>query len=485
MKPVMTRGLMATALASIFCAGSVSLHAQTPGTLDQDFGVGGRLTVDFNNGSDEAYAVKPLKDGRFLVAGDVHGPNATGPGATGNLSVSRFLPDGRVDPTFADDGTFELDLDGGFDDARAIATLPDRSILLAGSLSQNAYSDFGIVKLTPDGELDTAFGRSNGVNRNGWNRLDIGGSAIHDDPVAIARQRDGKIIVAGKSSDAARYARVAVARFTADGQPDLTFGGNNTGYVIVPGLVDERSDYVRAIALDARDNLAANDSITLVGYTTTYSEAFVIRLTANGALDTTFGANAAGGGRTGRVTLTSTRPGGVYQGVSMLASARLVAGNKIALLGMGGDRGLTFLRLNNDGSLDTTFGTNGRTLIKYSDSSREDIPFSLAVQGNGRLVGAGFALNVATGAPRDDFFVARLNANGSPDNSFGDGQARAVVQVATDRDQAQAVSIEPSGRILVAGFARRPETSQHDFALIRLHGDPDRVRFHDFELPHD
>jgi uncharacterized delta-60 repeat protein len=485
MKHFIIRSLTTGAFVTAFLTAPGAAHAQTPGQLDQDFGVGGRLTVDFNGGSDVIYALAPLKDGRFLAAGDVHGRNAQGPGSTGNFSVSRFLPDGRLDPGFATDGTFEMDLDGGFDEAHAIALLPDRSIILAGRLSQGAYADFGVVKLTPDGALDTTFGRVDAAARLGWNRMEIGGAGIHDDPVGVAIQRNGKIIVVGKTSDEARYARVAVARFTADGQPDLSFGGNGTGFVILPGLEAQRSDYPTAIALDSRNKLAANDAITLVGYTTTYSEAFVIRLTADGAMDTTFGATAAGGGRTGRLTLKSTASGGVYQGASMLASARLVAGNKIVLLGLGGDRGFTFIRLNNDGSLDTTFGTNGRTLVKFSGGATEDIPHSLAVQANGRLVAAGFALSTATGAPRDDFFVARLNADGSPDNSFGDGQARAVVQVAVDRDRAQAIQVEPSGNLLVGGFALRPNTSQTDYALIRLHGDPDRIGYYDFELPRD
>lgn len=485
MKHMMSRALITGSLATLLILGSVDAYAQTPGTLDQTFGIGGRLTVDFNDGRDVNYAVMPLKDGRFLAAGDVHGRNAQGPGSTGNLSVSRFLADGRLDPTFATNGTFELDLDGGFDEAHAIMTLPDRSIVAAGRLSQGAYADFGVVKLTPDGALDTTFGRVEAGGRVGWNRMEIGGSGVHDDPAGMAIQRNGKIIVVGKTLDAERYPRVAVARSTADGQPDLSFGGNGTGFIILPGLEAQRSDYPTAIALDWRNKLAADDSITLVGYTTSYSEAFVIRLTADGALDTTFGANAPGGDRTGRVTFKSSASGGVYQGVSMLASARLVAGNKIALLGTGGDRGMTYMRLNNDGSLDTTFGTNGRTLVKYSGGATEDIPFSLTVQANGRLVGAGFALSTATGAPRDDFFVSRLNADGSPDMSFGDGQARAVVQVAVERDQAQTVQVEPSGKLLVGGFALRPATSQTDYALIRLHGDPDRIVFHDFELPHD
>lgn len=485
MKHIMIRGLAAVCLTTLIDPGCV--NAQTPGTLDPSFGIGGRMTIDFNNGHEYIHAITALKDGHFLAAGYVNGPNVVGPGGSPNFGVARFLPDGRLDPAFGIDGAVELDINGGVDAAYAMTTLPDRSILLAGALSPGAYSDFGIAKLRPDGSPDTNFGRDGDGARLGWNLLDTAGPNLHDEAVAVAVQSTGKIVVAGVTRVPVGnfyYPRVAVARFTADGQVDTTFGGNGTGFVVLDAFQSpDGSDYATAIALNSRGRLAANDSITVVGQTFARNNAFVARLTANGLIDTSFGAVAQGGGRTGRVTFSHSQNGGVHQGVSQIASARLLAGGRIAMLGTGGDRGLTFMRLNADGTLDTTFGDNGRTTVKFSGVATYDEPAALAVQGNGRLVGAGYATNASGGSPQKDFFVVRLNADGTPDPSFGDGQARAVVTVAPGSDEAYALAVEPSGNLLVGGYANRVDAAHTDFALLRLFGDKDRIFFHDFELP--
>lgn len=461
-------------------AGTADATGLPPGSLDPDFGIGGRMTHDFHSRDDQARAVMPLKDGRFLVAGEVTGPNVTGPGFTGNFAVSRFLPDGRIDPTFGDGGTMELDTDGHFDSADALALLPDGSIIAAGALAHGAYSDFAIAKLTPQGELDPSFGMSAGGSRTGWNILDTGGPNVHDGAIAVAVQRDGRIVTVGTTRVQVgnfHYQRVAVARFMPDGTVDTSFGGNGTGFtVLAPFVAPDGGDFATGLALDYRNKLPANDSITVVGYTFARNSAFVGRLTANGLPDNSFGTG-------GRVTFSAASSGGVHTGASSFVDARLVAGGKIALLGTGGDRGFTFMRLNANGSLDTSFGTNGRTLVKYSDGSRHDEPFSLAVQGNGRLVASGYALSVATGFPRDDIFVARINANGSVDHTFGDGQGRAIVQVVPERDHGLSVQVEPSGQLLVGGFAVSGGATAEDYALLRLIGDPDRIFWYDHEIP--
>lgn len=483
MKRLMIRGAAASALAAFVGLTSVGAQAQAPGSADADFGIGGRRTHDFHERDDRIHAIKPLKNGRFLAAGYVVGPNIEGSGTSANFTVARFLPDGRIDAGFGTDGRMELDIGGGVDHAAAITTLPDRSIIAVGNLSPAFHSDLAIVKITPNGAIDTSFGLPNGQGgRLGWNLLDLGGANIHDDGVAVAVQSTGKIVVAGitqRQFGNFMYRRVAVARFNADGSIDTGFGGGNTGYVVLePFYAGDGGDYATGFALDRRDRLPADDRITVVGYTFARNTAFIARLTANGAVDTSFGSAGSG-----RVTFSSSVSGGVYSGLSRISAARLLPDGKIALAGTAGDRGITFMRLNANGALDTSFGSNGRTTIKYSDPSREDEPFALAVQGNGRLVAAGYAINAATGAPQKDFFLARVNANGSPDFGFGDGQARAVVQVVAGIDEAYALAVEPSGKLLAGGLALPTGTAQQDFALLRLHGDPDRIFFHDFELP--
>ena len=464
--------LMVTALAT--CATGMA-HAAHPGDPDGSFGTGGSgyLTNDFFGTDEEVFALAPMRDGRFVAAGKVVATNITGIGSSENMAIARYLPNGTLDPGFGSGGLVHIDIDSASDEARALRVLPDNGILAAGSLSTASHADFGVVKLRADGSFDTTFGETDiGSTRKGYVRLDIAGANFHDNGYAMAVQKDGRIVVAGTTPvfhDGFNYSQVALARFTADGVVDTTFGGGD-GVVILDPFYGAASDVLTTIALDQAGNPGADGRIVVGGYTYGRNCAFLARVDANGSVDTTF----AG---TGRVVLEDANTGGVRTGMSLLYSARISADGKLVALGQGGDRGMTVMRFGANGALDTTFGDNGRSTIKISGSATYDTAAALALQGNGKLVAAGYTTSSATGSPHQDFFVGRWLANGAIDTGFGDGGSRAV-QVSTRDDSAYAVAIEPSGNILAGGFALQPAATQPDFALLRLIGDPDRI-FHD------
>jgi uncharacterized delta-60 repeat protein len=481
-----------TALVAAIALFGAAANAQVgpPGELDPTFGSVGVQRTDFFNSTDAVRALAPLPDGRLLAAGVSVGPNVTGPGSTENYSIARYLPNGQLDPTFGTNGKFHFDILAGVDSVYSMKVLPDRGILLAGELSPGAHSDFGLAKLTPNGALDRTFGMPNGAERTGYVRLDIVGPSVHDEGRMVAVQHDGKIIVAGNSLKPAgnfNYRRVTVARFTADGQLDTTFGGSNTGYIVLPGMYaadPQNSDYVSAIALTQSGQLSGDNSITISGYTFARNNAFLIRLTRDGVLDTTFG-TPSGAARSGTLVVTESLSGGVRRGLPEIRAARIDDAGRTVVVGSAGDRGYTFLRFNPNGSEDTTFGTNGRTMVKISGSSTEDLPFALALQGNGKIVAAGFAPNVVPGQSSDsDFFVVRLQANGQPDPTFaGDAQGRKMVVVPASKDEAAAIAVEPSGNIVVGGLAVRSGVTTSDYLITRLYGDPDRLFADDFDPP--
>ncbi|WP_395680835.1 hypothetical protein [Dokdonella sp.] len=469
---------MALATASLLASATSPAFAAHPGDVDGSFGQGGFLTNDFFGTDEQVFAVAPMRDGRVVAAGKVTATNITGSGGSENMAIARYLPNGTLDPGFGSGGLVHIDIDSASDEVRALRVLSDNSILAAGSLSTSSHADFGILKLRADGSRDTSFGEPDiGNTRKGFVRLDIAGANFHDNAYAMALQRDGRIVLAGVTPvfhDGFNYGQVAVARFTADGVLDATFGGGD-GIVVLDPFVGAAADVLTTIALDQAGNLGADDRIVIGGHTFGNNCAFLARLTANGAVDTTFGTN-------GRVIIAAANTGGVQTGMSFLASARLAADGKILALGEGGDRGMTLMRFSANGSLDTTFGTNGRSLIKFSGVSDEDIPAALALQGNGKIVAAGHATSRATGAAHKDFFVGRWLPNGAVDTAFGD-QGSKVVQVAAGEDEAFALAVEVSGNLLAGGYSTRPNVAPRDYALLRLLGDPDRIFANGFDGP--
>ena len=171
--------------------------AVSQGSADPAFS-GGHVVNDFHNGADDLYALAPLFDGRFLAAGSINGPNAEGQGGSLNATVVRYLPNGAIDTSFGSAGRFEFDLGGMTDEIRALKVLPDGKILAVGALTPkgDAYAQLAVLRLTRDGHLDTSFGLADGPGlRKGYTLLDLNGAGRRDYGVAVALQSTGKIVV--------------------------------------------------------------------------------------------------------------------------------------------------------------------------------------------------------------------------------------------------------------------------------------------------
>ncbi len=210
------------------------------GTLDNSFSPGeldGDGVLRFNiSGTDSANAVAIQPDGKIILAG----------GSSNDFAVARLKPDGTLDSSFSPGG---LDGDGvlrfnisGNDSVNAIAIQPDGKIILAGVSSD----DFAVARLKPDGTLDSSFSPG-GLDGDGVLRFNISGN---DSVNAIAIQPDGKIILAGVSSD-----DFAVARLKPDGALDSSFspGGLDGDGVLRFNI--SGTDSANAVAIVAQGNI--------------------------------------------------------------------------------------------------------------------------------------------------------------------------------------------------------------------------------------
>lgn len=156
-----------------------------------------------------------------------------------------------------------------------------------------------------------------------------------------------------------------------------------------------------------------------------------------------------------------------FDGRSDIAQAVAIQSDgKIIVVGQSGDADLVFhsavVRYNPNGSLDTTFGSGGRTLLPFDSAG--DVLSSIVIQPDGKLVVAG-ALNQNNA--NNAFLVARLNPDGSVDTSFANG-GKLVATFGDAAAQANGVALQPDGKIVAAGASGAVYGELHDIVLIRL-----------------
>lgn len=171
-----------------------------------------------------------------------------------------------------------------------------------------------------------------------------------------------------------------------------------------------------------------------------------------GSLDTTFG--------TAGVNVTD------FDGKDDYATATAVQNDGRVLLAgyapgaTGEGQVFALTRLTHDGATDPTFA-GGK--VKVNFGAGNDQAYALAVQNDGRIIAAGFAEVNGT----RDFAAVRLNADGTLDSSFGSG-GKVTVPVGTGLDAAYAVAVQPDGKIVLGGQSNTGGPSGVDFALVRL-----------------
>ena len=259
----------------------------------------------------------------------------------------------------------------------------------------------------------------------------------------------GKMLVAG-SATFGGDSDFALVRYNADGSLDTSFGAGGLIHTDFGSTNDEA--YAMAIQSDGK--------IVVVGHTRTDSGFFdfaVARYNADGSLDTTFGA-----GHNGKMVLDF---GGDFDQATAVA---VQSDGKIVVSGtatINFNAEFALLRLTSSGLLDASFGAahNGTVLTDWNGRFAESS--TLAIQPNGKILVGGYALDFGTGM--SDGAVARYNADGSLDASFGVG-GMALVDFGRESDNVKAMTLLADGRIMLAGYGSDFGGDSSDFAVARL-----------------
>jgi uncharacterized delta-60 repeat protein len=351
---------------------------------------------------------------------------------------------GSLDTTLNSSGKVTTDFLGGYDNASAMAVQSDGKIVVAGGVGQNAgRAAFGIARYNTNGSLDTTF--------DGDGKVIFRYSIIDDDiATAVAIQTDGKIVVAGTNFFTGSNDFIVV-RFNVDGSIDTSFGFNNSGTMLIGETGKSWSCNAMAIQSDGKILLGGSSEDSSANR----AKFAIVRLNSDGTLDNTFNNS---GKATFDISSSCSTFGCLNNGAYALKIQR---DNKILLAGRAWNTNrLAFgiARLNADGTLDTTFGSNGKVVTSISTGTGHDFAFAMDLQKDDKIVMAGSAAGNGM-----DFALVRFNTDGSLDNTFGTGGV-VITSINSGDDSASSLIIGPDGTIVAAGYCT--VGGNRDFALV-------------------
>jgi uncharacterized delta-60 repeat protein len=412
------------------------------GSFDTTFGSGGKTIVGFNPLSSRAIAAGLRNDGQIISIGN----------AGIDLAISQISPTGTIQVQRRDN------FGRGNDTAQDVAVQPDGKIVAVGYSQYGNSNGFSLARYLPNGALDNSFG--------------IGGKATtqfndRTEAFGIALQPDGKMVVVGRIGGYPLY-RLLLVRYNADGSLDKSFGtGGSTilsssagtagsdvaiqpdGKIAVAGMINQSFQTVmfqlmvaRFNADGSRDSGFANNGIYVANASPANALAIqpdgkivaggaqLIRLTSNGAVDSTFNSGVA-------VTLALT--------VNEIA---LQPDGKIALGGTA-IPDFAIARYNSNGAPDSGFGANGITFINFGNNN--DVANSLVLQSDGAIIAGGYS---ESGSPvQRNFALARVTSNGILDNGFGIG-GKIITALGTGNEQILGLALQRNGRLVAVGEAK-------------------------------
>ncbi len=355
---------------------------------------------------------------------------------------------GGVDPTFGVGGLYSAAINPGvatgLADVTSVALETDGSIVEAGIAGKSGTTTFGLVHLTASGQLDTSFGVGGEADVTLPSTVTAPYSDTEGGPQPnLLIQSDGKIDLVGDIGPANTfsYTETLVEQFNANGTPDTTFGTD--GQVILgPNGVAVGGAYFQYGALQA-DGQIVLAGIAPNPQSTNGSRAVaVLRLDANGQVDTTYGTNGLAIVY-GATQAEITGPGGDSESPSGLAiqanGQAVVAASMDSGIDNGSENTVTYdsevFRLNTDGTQDTSLSQAGLQSTTMTSTNQ----YGLALQPNGQILVAGKS-SASTGSLP---VVARLNPDGSLD-------ATATLPAAFSSTDLGAIALEPDGDVLLS-----------------------------------
>jgi uncharacterized delta-60 repeat protein len=354
---------------------------------------------------------------------------------------------GDLDPTFGIGGMMTTDINRSTDIANAVAVQADGKLVVVGqAYKHNDYSDedFVVTRYNTDGTLDNTFGSGGRV------RTDFPGLAAV--PSAVVIQPDGKIVVAGGAFPQFTFlGNFELVRYNPNGSLDRSFGN---GGIVTTNFPEGSYAFDVALQPDGKIIAAGTVFVDFNPGESSNTDFALARYNPDGTADATFG----NGGQ------VSTD----FVGLEDDAFSVLIQPDgKIVAVGSANDPATYYdfaaVRYLSNGTVDTTFGVAGKVQTDFGDQNF-DRARSAALQPDGRIVAAGFAISHGGGV--QNFAVARYTSSGVLDTTFSrDGKTQ--IDFGNCCQSATKVLLQTDGKIITVGGSNG-ESSEDDFLLARL-----------------
>ena len=411
--------LQITASAPGFIYSSSTL---TTSGLDTTYGSNGYSSVPLAWSSTSVYPDIVIQPNGASVA------LAQTPGSSTSWSLVRRTANGAVDASFGGNGvvaTTFANVTGVSPTALALQT--DGKILAVGHVSGGTtiWNDMVAVRYNANGTLDTTFGDG------GILRIE---RTTHTNIIDVSILSDGSILLVGAEANGG-----FIAKLTASGTLDTTFGTD--GVVLTP-LAGYSAANFKSLNIQSDGSILAAGTATATG--SNLPTFFVARYLADGTLDTSYGADG--------LQFVDVNPAAATS--SSLTNAVLQSDGKLLLVGYDrvnstANENWAIARLNVDGSLDTSFSTDGVTLLDFNGFA--DYARDVVVQADGKILVMGEGFVSGNG---HDLAVARFNSNGTLDTTFdGDGKLTLPNWSNTIWEQIWAGQLTADGQLVfVAGY---------------------------------
>jgi uncharacterized delta-60 repeat protein len=403
-------------------------------------------------GHDRFFAVAFDSQGNYYATGSV--ADSTDASADSKMLLAKFKADGEIDSSFGSDGYAIHNAATGTSGevARSVLVQSSGKIIVAGTIEHAGADDardrdIALLRFNADGTVDTNFG-TNGLVTLDLSEGEVSGTSyVADNFGGLVQDSSGRLLIhASKKRDSATDTDFVLVRLSADGVLDQTFGTNGQSSLDIRNLS----------ATPKTALLLPSGQIIGTGYMRDGNVVLpvVYRTDANGQLDTSFGSD----GVYSQAVLTAVTE--VYSAV--------LQGDSIVTVGYGRNNeqeNLDFLslRIKSDGTLDSTYGTNGYVRVDASGFNDNGRNMTALPDGRLLLVGGGRTTEQAV-----DGMVAVLNADGQADSSFAENGAR-LFDFGGSADFLWGAAVSPAGdKAVVVGLKGAGTGGNDDAAVVTI-----------------